>query len=288
MKESNFHANAGQANQTIQVSQTKENTMNTVSTMNELSNLNNNRSKTMSSREIAELTGKLHFHILRDIKELIGQGAISQSNFGLAEYTDAQGKPRPEYLLDFDATMTLVTGYNAVLRAKVIKRWRELEEGVYNTQKVSSTPAQLLPSEIMARDFDAYHHLARAFGLEGNQALLKADKTVRKLCGTSPMALLEIELKSPDNEALLIATEIGKRIDPPISAKNVNLLLADMKLQEKVEYRAGKFEWRLTEKGKAYGSYLDTGKTHSNGTPIQQIKWKESILPLVQKHSDSL
>lgn len=277
MKESNFHANADQANQTIQ---TKENTM------NELSNLHNNR--TMSSREIAELTGKLHFHVLRDIKALIEQGAIGQSNFGLSSYTTSQNKEQPEYLLDFDATMTLVTGYNAVLRAKVIKRWRELEEGVHNTQKVSSEPMQLLPSEIMVRDFDAYHHLARAFGLEGNQALLKADKVVKKLHNISPMALLEIELKSPDNEALLIATEIGKKLDPPISAKNVNLHLAAMGFQERVEYRTGKFEWRLTEKGKAYGSYLDTGKVHSNGTPIQQIKWKESIIPLMQKYLISL
>lgn len=283
MKESNFHANAGQANQTIQ---TKENTMNAMSTMNELSNLHN--SKTMSSREIAELTGKLHFNIMRDIKTLIGQGAFNGFKFEAAKYIDAQGKPRPEYFLDFDATMTLVTGYNAVLRAKVIKRWRELEESVHNSQKVSSTPAQLLPSEIMARDFDAYHHLARAFGLEGNQALLKADKAIKKLHNISPMALLEIELKSPDNEALLIATEIGKKLDPPISAKNVNLHLAAMGFQERVEYRTGKFEWRLTEKGKAYGSYLDTGKVHSNGTPIQQIKWKESILPLIQKYLISL
>lgn len=33
------------------------------------------------------------------------------------------------YELDFDATMTLVTGYDAVLRVKVITRWRELETG---------------------------------------------------------------------------------------------------------------------------------------------------------------
>lgn len=280
MKESNFHANAGQVNQTIQATQAKENAM------SELSNLHNSR--TMSSREIAELTGKEHKHVMRDIENLVEQGAIDRSKFGPISYKDSYGREQPAYELDFDATMTLVTGYNAVLRAKVIRRWRELEEGVYNTQKVSPTPVQLLPSEIMARDFDAYHHLARAFGLEGNQALLKADKTVRKLCGTSPMALLEIELKSPDNEALLIATEIGKKLDPPISAKNVNLHLAAMGFQERVEYRTGKFEWRLTEKGKAYGSYLDTGKVHSNGTPIQQIKWKESIFPLVQKYLISL
>lgn len=248
--------------------------------------------KTMSSREIAELTGKEHKHVMRDIRGLIEQAAITESNFGLSAYTDASGKSNPEYLLDFDATMTLVTGYNAVLRARVIKRWRELEEGVHNTQKVSSEPVQPvqppLLEELAVRGLKATYEMAKFFGLEGNQALLKADKAVKKLHNISPMALLEIELKSPDNEALLIATEIGKKLDPPISAKNVNLHLAAMGFQERVEYRTGKFEWRLTEKGKAYGSYLDTGKVHSNGTPIQQIKWKESIIPLMQKYLISL
>lgn len=180
--------------------------------------------------------------------------------------------------------------------AKAFRKWVTSEvlptlrkTGKYEMQKVSSEPVQPpLPGEIVAREFKAMHELAKLCEFEGNQALLKADKAVKKLHNISPLALLEVELKSPDNEALLIATEIGKRLNPPVSAKQVNLLLANMKLQEKVEYRAGKFEWRLTDRGKAYGSYLDTGKVHSNGTPIQQIKWKESILPLVQKHSDSL
>lgn len=87
-----------------------------------------NFGKSMSSREIAELTGKRHDNVLRDIKALIEQGAIGLLNFEESSYRNSQNKEQPEYLLDFDATMTLVTGYNAVLRAKVIRRWRELEE----------------------------------------------------------------------------------------------------------------------------------------------------------------
>lgn len=279
MKESNFHSPI----QADQATQAKEDTM------SELSNFHNN--KTMSSREIAELTGKEHFNVMRDIKALINQGAFTDFKFEVSAYKDASGKSNPEYLLDFDATMTLVTGYNAVLRAKVIRRWRELEEGTAQPATLSSLTKEELEARNLRAKKDIFETLceaAKLFGLEGNQALLKADKSLKKDYGDSFITRLEIELKSPDNEALLIATEIGKHLDPPISAKNVNLILANMKLQEKVEYRAGKFEWRLTEKGKAYGSYLDTGKVHSNGTPIQQIKWKESILPLVQKHSDSL
>lgn len=87
----------------------------------------------MSSREIAELTGKRHDHVLRDIDNLIAQGAISAPNFGETSFVDASNRKQREYSLDFDATMTLVTGYNAVLRSKVIKRWRELEQSERRT-----------------------------------------------------------------------------------------------------------------------------------------------------------
>lgn len=241
--------------------------------------------KTMSSREVAELTGKEHFNVCRDIRTLVEQGAFSQFKFELAEYTDAQGKPRPEYLLDFDATMTLVTGYNAVLRAKVIKRWRELEEGTAKPFALYQVPTQFYgQNRLLAEEFEGARKLAELCGLEGNQALLKADKVIRKQYNTSPLALLEIELKTPDNEALIIPSEMGRLLNPPISAKQLNKALAAMGLQEWREYKPKKFEWRLTDKGKHYGTYLDVGRKHSDGTPVLQIKWRESVAGLVEEH----
>lgn len=137
---------------------------------------------------------------------------------------------------------------------------------------------------LLADEFEGAQRLAKLCGLEGNQALLKADKVVRKLHGASPLALLEVELKTPNNEALIIATEMSKRLNPPISVKNVNRTLAAMGLQERVEYKPNKYEWRLTEKGKEYGTYLDVGRSHSDGTPVLQIKWRESVTQLVENH----
>lgn len=81
---------------------------------------------TMSSLEIAELTGKQHSHVMRDIRNLLEQG-VSQSNFGLAEFQDNQGKPRPCYNLTKKGCLILASGYNAKLREKIIDRWEELE-----------------------------------------------------------------------------------------------------------------------------------------------------------------
>ena len=88
-----------------------------------------NPSLKMSSLELAELTEKQHLHVMRDIRNLIEQEALTESNFGFSEYKDASGKMNPMYLLDFDATMLLITGYDPKRRMLVIKRWRQLETG---------------------------------------------------------------------------------------------------------------------------------------------------------------
>jgi phage regulator Rha-like protein len=42
----------------------------------------------MTSMEIAELTDKNHKEVLRDIRNLIDQGAVNERNFALVDYKD--------------------------------------------------------------------------------------------------------------------------------------------------------------------------------------------------------
>ena len=173
--------------------------------------------------------------------------------------------------------------------AKEFRKWvtKEVLPQIRKTGRYEvKVPSSLAKMPEVRDDFLSLKDIAEACGYVGNQALLAANKGVKHLHGLSPLALLEIELKSPDNEALIIATEIGKRLEPPKSAKFVNLALANFGLQEKVECKQGRFEWRLTEEGKEYGTYLDTGKKYSDGTPVQQIKWKESVIPKIEKLLD--
>ena len=82
---------------------------------------------TMSSREIATLTGKGHFHVKRDIEVLAEQLEVDVSKFG-GIYLDSMNRQQTEYLLDKDTCLCLVAGYNAKLRMAIIKRWQELEQ----------------------------------------------------------------------------------------------------------------------------------------------------------------
>lgn len=82
--------------------------------------------ETMSSLEIASITGKQHAHVMRDIRSLLEQG-VAESNFGLGSYTDANGQNRPCYNLTKKGCLILASGYDAKLREKIIDRWEELE-----------------------------------------------------------------------------------------------------------------------------------------------------------------
>lgn len=81
---------------------------------------------TMTSREIAELTGKRHPDVKRDIEVMMTQIQEDVSKFAHT-YQDAMNRSQTEYALDREHTECLVTGYNAMLRMKVIKRLHELE-----------------------------------------------------------------------------------------------------------------------------------------------------------------
>lgn len=82
--------------------------------------------ETMTSIQIAEITGKQHSHVMRDIRNVLDQG-VSESNFGLGSYTDANGMERPCYFLTKKGCLILASGYDVKLREKIIDRWEELE-----------------------------------------------------------------------------------------------------------------------------------------------------------------
>ena len=112
--------------------------------MNSLTNVET--SLTMSSREIAELTGKRHDHVMRDIRAMLIElhGEAGLPNFG-ASYLNEQNKAQPCFNLPKRETLILVSGYSVALRAKIIDRWQELEGQLQQPQhQIPQTRAEAL------------------------------------------------------------------------------------------------------------------------------------------------
>lgn len=81
----------------------------------------------MTSREIAELTGKRHSNVLRDARKMLDNLQLERKSFLSFDHSGANGRRIEYFFLTKDLTLTLVSGYDVVMRHKIVKRWQELE-----------------------------------------------------------------------------------------------------------------------------------------------------------------
>ena len=83
----------------------------------------------ISSRQLAETIGMEHYNLLRDIRKMEPSWvAFNQLNFEFVNYTDAKGEKRPCYLLKPEEVLFIATKFDDASRAKLVLRWKELEE----------------------------------------------------------------------------------------------------------------------------------------------------------------
>ena len=92
---------------------------------------------TMTSREIAELTGRAHDNVRRDIQNMARELSLS---FEEKSEPSSGGRPSVVYLLPKRESLILVSGYSVTMRARIIDRWQELET------QVAKPAAPALPS----------------------------------------------------------------------------------------------------------------------------------------------
>ena len=92
----------------------------------------NSLDQTMSSFEIAQITGKQHKNVMRDIRELNKSceklyGLKIEQKLKISDLGFGRQRKDPYFELTKIQTWDLLTGYNAELRIKVNRRWAELE-----------------------------------------------------------------------------------------------------------------------------------------------------------------
>ena len=169
----------------------------------------------MTSLQIAEVTGKEHYNVMRDIRNILGQG-VSQLNFELSSYKQPQPnggyKDVPCFKLTKKGCLILASGYDALLREKIINRWEELEVKEQNAHALD--------------DFD------------------------KKLKTASWLASY---LNLSDASKLLIAQAIAKPFGLPlpeyVSSKGVHHSASELLKKHSVEMSVVKFNEKLMDKG---------------------------------------
>lgn len=156
--------------------------------------------------------------------------------------------------------------------AKEFKRWvtSEVLPSIRKTGSYEAKPVK--PVNQLEQQLEVAKFILEAAGITGNQQALSLNNFVKAKTGEDYLALSGAQLVAPQQKQLLTPTEIGKPLG--LSAIKVNKQLEAMGLQYKTE--AG---WQPTDLGLKRGAVLlDTGKKHSNGTPVRQLKWPCDIL----------
>ena len=103
--------------------------------------------QTMTSLEIAELTGKNHFDLMRAIRKMEpAWEKVNGCKFALVEYQDRKGEYRPCYQLTKTECLYIATKFNDEARARLVLRWQELEIQEMERQQQLCLPE---PKEIL-------------------------------------------------------------------------------------------------------------------------------------------
>lgn len=148
-----------------------------------------NNTVTMTTVEIAELTGKAHKNVLRDaygvIEKVTGLKSepcsINEQSLGFTEatYRDGRNAERPMLILDKHLTFTLITGYDTGLRHNVVGRWIALEAQANPAflQETIKDTLDTLQARVndMAPAFDEHVRKGRTVGYSWREACRLAD-----------------------------------------------------------------------------------------------------------------
>lgn len=114
----------------------------------------------------------------------------------------------------------------------------------------------------------------KVFGITGNAAVLSTDNYCRTIAGRSLLEPLGATHLLADPRGMTYTpTELGKMCEPPLSAIKLNPALESAGLQKR-----DMGQWMPNDKAESLCEWLDTGKRHSNGTPVKQLKWFKAVL----------
>ena len=96
--------------------------------MNELINIE--AKNTLTSLDVAEITGKDHKNILADIRDEISKLGEERGRliFQRSYYTNLQNKQQPMFLLNYKGVLQLGARYNAETRFKLIEKIEQLQK----------------------------------------------------------------------------------------------------------------------------------------------------------------
>jgi len=182
--------------------------------------------------------------------------------------------------------LILWTAKGAARHAKILdtdEAWEvfeKLEDAYFEGAPAKVT--RIGTAKEVAGVFRSYYGIARLIGCDRNQSALAANRAVVSEVGIDPLEALGIKaLVAPQQAKDLTVTMLAEEMKVK-SAIAMNQLLSERGYQVGKRDSRGRAYWEPTAKGQPFAIWKDTGKKHSNGTPVRQLFWAASLVPALQ------
>lgn len=217
----------------------------------------------MTSLQIAEITGKPHADVMKAIRKMEpAWSKINEGNFSLVDYQDKKGETRPCYSLNKEECLYIATKFNDEARAKLIKRWKELEE---QHQKPSVPQNYLEALKSLVKAEEEKQQLALENKNQQEQ-ILTISKTNMELGNKITEMLPKVSYydKILQSNATMTVTQIAQ--DYGMSAIRLNKELESMRIQHKV-----RGQWIL------FAQFLEGGYVHSRAVDIVRSDGRHDV-----------
>ncbi|WP_218419760.1 phage antirepressor KilAC domain-containing protein [Segatella copri] len=207
----------------------------------------------MTSLQIAEITARLHKNVMRAIRNMEpAWEKINGRKFELVDYKDEKGETRPCYSLNKEECLYIATKFNDEARAKLIKRWKELEE-----QSKPSVPQNYLEAlESLVKAEKEKQQLALE-NKQKDETIITISKANVELGNKITEMLPKVSYydRILQSNATMTITQIAQ--DYGMSAIAMNKELESMRIQHKE-----RGQWIL------YAQFLKGGYVHSRAVDI--------------------
>lgn len=208
----------------------------------------------MTSLQIAEITARLHKNVMRAIRNMEpAWEKINGRKFELVDYKDEKGETRPCYSLNKEESLYIATKFNDEARAKLIKRWKELEE---QHQKPSAPQNYLEALKSLVKAEEEKQQLALE-NKQKDETIITISKANVELGNKITEMLPKVSYNDRilQSNATMTITQIAQ--DYGMSAIAMNKELESMRIQHKE-----RGQWIL------YAQFLKGGYVHSRAVDI--------------------
>ncbi len=231
-----------------------------------------------SSMKVAEVFGKRHDNVIRDIDNLLKDKSVAarlnfEECFKINEL--ANGKKERYFEMDRDGFTLLAMGFTGKQALQFKLSYIDAFNKAESILLGKIAPSAMRPELEAADVFAKFNEVGRLIGFDENMAAFSANNATARITSVNVLELMGVQrLIAPKQIADMTPEQLGQQMNPPRTAVQVNEMLVQLGYQVRTKVKICPYQ--ATDKGSAFCRLHDVPRKNTAGT-AQQLRWYATI-----------